>query len=64
MVFDIFRPDAGGRATDVAPGEKSMALRLQLAHDDNEALADASVDAAVQAVLARLQADCGARLRG
>ncbi|MCK9515983.1 MAG: phenylalanine--tRNA ligase subunit beta [Ottowia sp.] len=64
MVFDIYRPDGSGRSGDVAPGEKSMALRLQLAHDDKEALTDARIEAAVQAVLARLQADCGARLRG
>ena len=46
----------------MAAGEKSLALRLTLA-DDEQTLTDAQIDAQVQAVVAHLQAQLAARLR-
>ncbi len=63
-LFDIYRPRAGAEgAAGMAAGEKSLAVRLVLA-SDGEALTDERIDAAVQAVIGRLGADLGARLRG
>ncbi len=64
VLFDVFRPQAGraGQPGNLAPGEKSLAIRLTLA-SDAAALQDAEIDAAVQAVLQRLAQQTGARLR-
>ena len=55
-VFDIYRPKDG----DVT--DKSLALRLVLG-DDKASLTDEQVDGAVQAVVAALATQVGARLR-
>jgi phenylalanyl-tRNA synthetase beta chain len=58
-LFDVYRPkQAGG---DFAPGERSLAVRLELL-DDDATLTDERIDAAMAAALARAQA-AGARLR-
>ncbi len=63
-LFDIYRPKAGAEGvTGMAAGDKSLAVRLVLASDD-EALTDERIDAAVQAVVGRLGTELGARLRG
>lgn len=59
-LFDIYRPAAG--ATGFAPGERSLAVRLELL-DFDTTLTDERIDAAVAAAVARAQATCGARLR-
>lgn len=59
-LFDVYRPKPG--ATDLAPQERSLALRLELL-DDEATLTDDRIDAAVQAVLDTLAARLGARLR-
>ena len=46
----------------MTPHEKSLAVRLLLG-SASETLTDERIDAAVKAVLDRLQADLGARLR-
>ncbi len=61
-LFDVFRPTAGRATPGMAEGEKSMALRLTLAHD--EALTDSQIDATVAAVVASATQRAGARLRG
>ena len=64
-LFDIYRPKAGAEAganAPVARDEKSLAVRLVL-DGGQESLTDERIDGAVQAVLAQLQADLGARLR-
>ncbi|MEW6693673.1 MAG: phenylalanine--tRNA ligase subunit beta [Pseudomonadota bacterium] len=62
VLFDVYRPKAGG-VGGLAPGEKSLAVRLTLErHDAN--LTDQEIDAVVQTVLASLQQRVGARLRG
>ena len=59
-LFDIYRPaQAGG---DFAPGERSLAVRLELL-DDEATLTDERIEAAVAAALARAGQACGARLR-
>ena len=47
----------------MAAGEKSLAVRLVLV-SEGETLTDERIDAAVKAVVERLQGDLGARLRG
>ena len=60
QLFDLFKPSQGNAS--MAAGEKSLALRLTLA-DDEQTLTDTQIDAQVQAVVARLQAQLAARLR-
>ncbi|MBK6748151.1 phenylalanine--tRNA ligase subunit beta [Ottowia sp.] len=63
-LFDIYRPKAGAEhAAGMAAGEKSLAVRLVLG-SEGETLTDERIDAAVKAVVERLQGDLGARLRG
>ena len=68
VLFDVFRPkklkpgevaSAGALAHD----EKSLAVRLTLGRQA-EALTDADIDAAMQAVIAALAEQLGAKLRG
>ena len=59
-------PDQGDAAkhhsAGLELGEKSLAVRLTLG--GHAPLTEADIDAAVQAVLAQLKAQVGARLRG
>jgi phenylalanyl-tRNA synthetase beta chain len=59
-LFDIYKPQAG--ASGFAPGERSLAMRLELL-DDEATLTDERIDAAVSAALQRAAQACGARLR-
>ncbi len=70
LLFDVYRakpvksgdgatPAAGGLAAD----EKSLAVRLTL-HGGDATLTDEQIDAAVQAVLARIASELGGRQRG
>ncbi|QHJ00859.1 phenylalanine--tRNA ligase subunit beta [Xylophilus rhododendri] len=65
-LFDVYRPKPAKDGTfpvgGLAQGEKSLALRLTLNGGD-AALTEEQIEAAVQAVLARLAAETGARLR-
>ena len=58
-LFDVYKPKAG--ASDLAPGERSMAVRLELL-DEQNTLTDERIEGAVAQALARAQA-LGARLR-
>ncbi|NYG34544.1 phenylalanine--tRNA ligase subunit beta [Sphaerotilus montanus] len=60
-LFDVYRPAAG--AAGFEPGERSLAIRLELL-DDEAPLTDARSDEAVKAALDAVQRDLGARLRG
>jgi phenylalanyl-tRNA synthetase beta chain len=70
LVFDIYRPKPTPKGVEAQPvaagglaqGEKSVALRLTLNSLD-ATLTEAQIDASVQAVLAQLATQCGARLR-
>jgi phenylalanyl-tRNA synthetase beta chain len=59
-LFDVYRPKAG--ATEFAPGERSLAVRLELL-DEDATLTDERIEQAVAAAIARAAAACGARLR-
>jgi phenylalanyl-tRNA synthetase beta chain len=59
-LFDVYRPKAA--AADMAPGERSLAVRLELLADD-ATLTDERIEQAVAAAIARAAAACGARLR-
>ncbi len=59
-LFDVYRPKPAAGEAPVA--EKSLAIRLTLMADDTT-MTDAQIDASVQAVLAQLQQQVGARLR-
>ena len=58
---DVYRPAAS--TADIAAGERSLAVRLELL-DEAATLTDERIDGVVKAVVGRLQADLGARLRG
>jgi phenylalanyl-tRNA synthetase beta chain len=60
MLFDVYRPKQAGAG--IAAGEKSMAVRLTLASPD-ATLTDEQIEAAVSAVVARIGASVGGRLR-
>ena len=60
-LFDVYRPAPG--ASGFEPGERSLAIRLELL-DDEAPLTDARSDAAVQAVIEAARQAVGARLRG
>ena len=67
VLFDVYRPKPVKGAdvaptTGLAPGEKSLAVRLTLGSGE-VTLTEADIDAAVQAVVAQLAAQTGARLR-
>jgi len=59
-LFDVYRPTE--TTTDIAPGERSLAVRLELL-DDESTLTDERIDAEVARVLDVLRARLGARLR-
>ena len=60
-LFDVYKPSAA--STDIAPGERSMAVRLELL-DNATTLTDERIDAAIAAAVARATHALGARLRG
>ena len=64
-LFDIYRPQpTAAPHSAVAVGEKSMALRLTLGADGDQALTDERIEGIIRGVLDGLQAHLGARLRG
>jgi phenylalanyl-tRNA synthetase beta chain len=60
-LFDIYKPATP--AADMAPGERSLAVRLELL-DDEATLTDERIGATVAQVLASLNQRLGVRLRG
>ena len=62
VLFDIYRPKADAAGGALAVGEKSLAVRLTLGSAE-ATLTDAHIDAAMQAVIAHLAQQLGARLR-
>ena len=60
-LFDVYKPSAA--SADIAPGERSMAVRLELL-DNATTLTDERIDAAIAAAVARATHALGARLRG
>jgi phenylalanyl-tRNA synthetase beta chain len=58
-LFDLYRPGAAG---DLAPGEHSMAVRLELL-DDAGTLTDERIEVALMAARERARERVGARLR-
>ena len=60
-LFDLYKPTAP--AADMAPGERSLAVRLELL-DDETTLTDERITATVAQVLASLNQRLGVRLRG
>ena len=61
LLFDVYRPKQA--AAGLSEGEKSLAVRLTL-NNDEATLTDAQIESAMQAVVAQLARDVGARLRG
>jgi phenylalanyl-tRNA synthetase beta chain len=59
-LFDIYKPSTP--SADLAAGERSLAVRLELLDDENT-LTDERIDAAVADVVARLGERLGVRLR-
>ena len=59
-LFDVYRPQQAGASMQL--GEKSLAVRLVLSSDE-ATLTEEQIEAAVKAVVARLQIVLGARLR-
>jgi phenylalanyl-tRNA synthetase beta chain len=60
QLFDLYKPKAGSAGW--APGERSMAVRLEL-RDDGSTLTDERIEAALAEALARAGQRVGARLR-
>ena len=60
-LFDVYKPSAA--SADIAAGERSLAVRLELL-DDEAPLTDDRIDAVVADVLAALSQRLGVRLRG
>jgi phenylalanyl-tRNA synthetase beta chain len=61
MLFDVYKPQQA--TAGLAMNEKSLAVRLTLARSD-ATLTDDQIDAAVRAVVERVSAQLGGRLRG
>jgi phenylalanyl-tRNA synthetase beta chain len=61
FLFDVYKPQQA--AAGLALNEKSLAVRLTLARSD-ATLTDEQIDAAVRAVVERISAQLGGRLRG
>ncbi|MFN9728627.1 phenylalanine--tRNA ligase subunit beta [Acidovorax sp.] len=68
VLFDVYRPkplregETAPAAAQVHQGEKSLAVRMTLGHDETT-LTEAQIESAVQLVLERLKDRTGARLR-
>jgi phenylalanyl-tRNA synthetase beta chain len=60
-LFDIYKP--ASPVPGIGPGERSLALRLELL-DAEATLTDERIEAVVAAAVARAAAAVGARLRG
>jgi phenylalanyl-tRNA synthetase beta chain len=60
-LFDVFKPAQA--SADMAAGERSMAVRLELL-DDEATLTDERIEQTVAAVVTALSQNLGARLRG
>ncbi len=60
LLFDVYRPKQV--AAGLSDGEKSLAVRLTL-NSEEATLTDAQIESAMQAVVAQLARDVGARLR-
>jgi phenylalanyl-tRNA synthetase beta chain len=60
VLFDVYRPKTP--TPEIGPGQRSLALRLELL-DDRGGLTDERIDAAVRAVVDTLSQRFGARLR-
>ena len=60
-LFDVYKPTAA--SADMAAGERSLAVRLELL-DDESPLTDERVDVVVADVLVALSQRLGVRLRG
>jgi phenylalanyl-tRNA synthetase beta chain len=60
QLFDVYKPGAPGG--DLAPGERSMAVHLEL-RDDEATLTEERIEAALAQVLDHVQARLGVRLR-
>jgi phenylalanyl-tRNA synthetase beta chain len=58
-VFDVYRPKTGG---DIAPHERSMAIRVELL-DDDSTLTDERIEAAIGRIIEALRMRLDARLR-
>jgi phenylalanyl-tRNA synthetase beta chain len=61
MLFDVYKPKQA--AAGLGAHEKSLAVRLTLASAE-ATLTDEQIDGAVKAVVDRVAADLGGRLRG
>jgi phenylalanyl-tRNA synthetase beta chain len=61
LLFDVYKPKQA--AAGMAPGDKSLAVRLTLSSAD-ATLTDDQIDGAVRAVVARIADRLGGRLRG
>jgi phenylalanyl-tRNA synthetase beta chain len=59
-LFDVYKPCEA--STDLAPGERSLAVRLELL-DDESTLTDERIDSEMACLIDRLHAHLGARLR-
>jgi phenylalanyl-tRNA synthetase beta chain len=59
-LFDVYHPAAA--APGLEPGERSLAIRLELL-DPVATLTDERIEAAVAAAVSRAASTCGARLR-
>ena len=62
ILFDVYRAKPGAASAGLAEGEKSLAVRLTL-NSDQATLLEEQIEATVQAVLARLVSELGARQR-
>jgi phenylalanyl-tRNA synthetase beta chain len=60
-LFDVYRPRTPG--TEIAPGERSLAVRIEL-RDDDSSLTDERIEPVIAAVLDALRSRYGVRLRG
>ncbi|MBL0149028.1 MAG: phenylalanine--tRNA ligase subunit beta [Ideonella sp.] len=60
-LFDVYKPVAA--TGDMKPGERSMAVRIELL-DPNATLTEERIDATIAAAVARAALSLGARLRG
>lgn len=62
VLFDVYRPKKGAELAGMSADEKSLAVRLTLERTD-ATLTEQEIDGVVQAALAALQQQVGARLR-